>query len=704
MFPLLRVIACFGLALTGLFAQVQDLRSRPRQLERSRQYDVRHYRIRLSFDEASRSYEGETEIRLRALRDHFDALELDAETFRVTGVKGGLRFTQSPGRLSVQLDRAYRYGEELSVTVSYQAANVSIDPEKYGMPKGYGLGLAFKPETASHPALFHTLSFPEGARHWFPCYDHPNDKASSELIATVDAKYHLVSNGVLKDVSEDAKRKTRTFHWVQEKPHSTYLFVLVAGPYVQVIDPGGKLPVSYWVYPKDAADARRVFGKTRTILDFLSRELGYEYPWPKYDQIAIPDFGGGAESTNATVISDGTLHDPKGDKDFSSDWLIAHEAAHQWWGDLVTMRDWSHTWLNEGFATYYEYLYMRHLQGVDEGALNLHAKKQTYLNEARTKYARPIVFDRWNWPNDNFDRHTYQKGGVVLSMLRSVMGDEPFRRSITHFLRKHAYDSVDTHDFQIAIREASGQVLDWFFEQWIFQAGHPVLEVRYGWENGAVRLQVRQKQAGNFVLPVTIGVTTAAGKQLHQVWIRNREEAFNLACKDKPLLVRFDEGDVLLKEVDFAKSTEELLFQLANDNVIGRMEAAAALRSRSRNDPKVSAALRTAATRDPFWAVRREALTAGEVELLKSTAATDPVPAVRVSAIAALADSRDGSLAPYFEQRFEAEDSYLVQAECLRALGKCKGTLAFLRRAEGMPSPRNVIRNAARSAIEVLGQ
>jgi aminopeptidase N len=699
---LLKATAWILLAAIGLSAQQEDLQSRPRREERSRQYDVLHYRIRLNFDEAKRAYEGETEIRLRPLHDAFDTLELDAETFRVTSVKG-MTFSQTPGKLSVKLGRPYRFGEEFTVTVSYRAENVSIDPEKFGMPKGYGLGLTFKQETASHPQLFHTLSFPEGARHWFPCYDHPNDKATSEVIATVDARYQLVSNGTLKTVREDPKRKTKTFHWVQAQPHSTYLFVLVAGPYVQVTDPGGKLPVSYWVYPKDVKHAQRVFAKTRPVIDFLSRELDYPYPWAKYDQIAIPDFGGGAESTNATVISQDTLHDEKGDKDFSSEWLIAHEAAHQWWGDLLTMRDWTHTWLNESFATYYEYLYMRHLLGEEEGAVNLLSKKQTYLAETKTRYARAIVFDRWNWPNDNFDRHTYQKGGVVLSMLRSAMGEEAFRRSITHYLKKHAFGSVDTHDFQIAIREASGQVLDWFFDQWIYQPGHPVLEVRSDWNNGEVRLHVRQKQQSKFILPVTIAVTTEAGKQSHKVWIRNQEETFTFPCKDKPLLVRFDEGDILLKEVDFPKPVEELLYQLTHDNVIGRMEAAAALKPQATSNPKVADALRTAATRDPFWSVRREAIFAGGTEFLKSVA-VDKLPAVRVVAIAALSETRDASLAQYFEQRFRAEDSYLAQAECLRAIGKSRGNAAFLKQAEAMPSPRDVIRKAAKAALQDLGR
>ena len=692
-----RAFVLFGLAAVTCPA-LEDLSTRPRQAERSHDYDVLHYRIQLSFDEAARSFQGETEIRLSPLRDGFDTVVLDAETFHVTSA-GPLRFEQTPGKLTIHLSRPHRYHEELTVKVSYRAGNVAIDPTQYGMPKGYGLGLTFKAATASHPSLIHTLSFPEGARHWFPCYDHPNDKATHEIIATVDAGYQVIANGVLRAVTENRAKREKTFHWAQTQPHATYLYVFIAGPYVQVKDPNGELPISYWVYPQDAADAGRSFGKTRAILEFFNREFGYDYPWPKYDQITLPDFGGGAESTSATVIGDRAIHDARADQDFSTHWLVAHEAAHQWWGNLVTMRDWSHTWLNESFATYYEHIYLKHLLGEDGGALDLLVKKRAYLNEARQKYMRPIVFDRWNGPNQNFDRHTYQKGAVVLGMLRAQMGDEPFRRSITHYLKRHAFGSADTHDLLIATREASGQVLDWFFDQWIFRAGHPVLDVSYVWNNNAIQLKVIQKQPDLYALPVPIGVTTAAGQRVHTVWVRQREQTFSLPSAEKPLLIRFDEGDALLMEVTFPKTTEELLYQLKHDSAIGRMDAAAALRPLA-EDPVAARALRQAALNDSFWAVRRDALPATDQAFLRERAVEDRSSGVRVAALAALNRLRDPSLAGFFEERFRQEDSYLAQAEAVRALARLEASPAVLRQAAAMKSPNDVIANAAREGLK----
>lgn len=691
------LVLLIGLAAMAWPAQ-EDLNARPRRFERAHDYDVLHYRIRLSFDEAARAFQGETQIRLRPLRDGFDTVVLDAETFRVTSA-GPLRFEQTPGKLTIHLSRPHRYHEELTVTVSYRAENVAIDPVRYGMPKGYGLGLSFKPATASHPRLIHTLSFPEGARHWFPCYDHPSDKATHEIIATVDAGYQVIANGVLRSVTENLAKREKTFHWTQTQPHSTYLYVFVAGPYVQVRDTKGALPVSYWVYPKDAADAERSFGKTREIIDFFNREFGYPYPWPKYDQITLPDFGGGAESTSATVIGDRAIHDARADQDFSTHWLVAHEAAHQWWGNLVTMRDWTHAWLNESFASYYEHFYLKHLLGEDGGALDLLTKKRAYLNEARQNYMRPIVLDRWSWPNQNFDRHTYQKGAAVLGMLRAQMGDEPFRRSISHYLRKHAFGSADTHDLLVAIREASGQVLDGFFDQWVFRAGHPVLEVSQSWNAGSVQLKVTQKQSDLYALPVPIGITTASGKRVHQVWIRQREEIFSLPSGEPPLLIHFDEGDALLAEVTFAKSKAELLYQLTHDNAIGRMAAAVALQPLAA-DSAVADALRKAAATDTFWAVRRDALPAADSIFLRARATEDRSSGVRVAALAALNRLRDPSLAGFFEQRFRQDDSYLAQAEAVRALGALNASAGLLREAAALKSPNDVIATAAREALK----
>ncbi|MCP5048772.1 MAG: M1 family metallopeptidase, partial [bacterium] len=256
----------------------------------------------------------------------------------------------------------------------------------------------------------------------------------------------------------------------------------------------GDLKINYWVYQKDLEHARRSFGKTPEMIKFFNKEFGYEYPWAKYDQITIPGIGGGAECTSATLIGQSTIHDEKAEKDYPSHGLVAHEAAHQWWGDLVTSRDWGHTWINESFGTYYDYVYSKHDLGQEEGAINLLGKKNAYLAEARNRYIRPIVYHRWNVPNDNFDSHTYPKGAVVIQMMRRLLGEKPFLKTISLFLNKHAFQPVDTHDFLTAVKEATGRNIDWFFQQWLFKPGHPVFKVSAAWEplNKRIRVTVAQ--------------------------------------------------------------------------------------------------------------------------------------------------------------------------------------------------------------------
>lgn len=702
------------------FAQKIDVYARPLRAERSRDYDALHYRIALRFDETQKTFWGENTITLTPLAEAFNTCVLDAELLKVTSVSDAnaqpLSFTQTDSSVSIALNRTYHYGDTLSFTVAYISVNPQPDPKKYGMSPDYDLGLDFKEATSDNPQLINTLSFPEGARHWFPCNDQPNDKAANELLVTVRKEYSAISNGRLLGVKEDQARATKTFHWSQELPHSTYLFVLAAGPYVMLKDSLGALPINYWVYPSAVKDAMRSFHRTPEIIAFFNREYGYDYPWVKYDQITIPGIGGGAESTSATVVGQSTIHDERAEQDFPSHWLVAHEAAHQWWGDLVTMRTWSHTWINESFATYGEHLYSKHLYGADEGALNLEDKKNAYLREARERYQRPIVFDRYVFPNENFDSHTYPKGAALLNTLRWLMGDKPFQRALSHFLHKHAFQAADTYELMTAIKEATGQNMDWFFEQWIFKAGHPIFEVSYEWDESAqqLRLNVQQTQQTSewipiFKTPVQVGVVTAAGKTTHKLWLDEKEERFELSCSAQPLLVRFDEGNFLVKELTFKKSTEELLYQLKHDDVIGRMWAASELKAFS-SQAEALAALQTAAESDSFWAVRRSAIeTLGSLQRAELSSffkkkSADPKSRVRVAALKALGDLKQRSLVKFFEERFAREDSYLAQAEALRSLGKCgdKSSLPFLARAAKMTSPRNVIRNAAEEARKMI--
>jgi len=687
--------------------QTVDWSKKAVQSERSRSYDALHYLIKIRIDLDGRAFEGATTVTLASLREGLATCVLDAEEFTVTAVVGDdgapLAFDQRAKEIEVRLPRPFRFGEETSFTCFYRGRD----------PKA---GLRFVAETEDNPGLVFSDSWPENVHHWFPCYDHPNDKATGEIVATVKRGLKVAANGRLVSATEDREAGTVTYHWSQDLPHSTYLVFLAAGPFTVVRDSYGTLPVSYWVYPSDESKVGPTYGKTPKMIEFFNRVFGYDYPWRKYDQISVPS-GGGMESTSATAMTHRIMVDERGEPDFPAIGIVSHELAHQWWGDLITLRSWAHTWLNESFATYSDYLYRRFEKGDDEGALDLRDKLDAYLREAGTRYIRPIVSDRYDSPEDMFDAHTYPKGARVLHMLRALVGDEPFFKTLSHFLHRYAFDAVDTADFIRSVKTVTGQNLDWFFDQWLYKPGHPVFEVGSEWDpvSKLVRLKVAQVQDLSrgvpvFRVPVSVKLVTPGKTDIRRIWIERKEETFELPLEENPLLVRFDADNVLIMEIAFPMEHEELLFQLRHDDVIGRMDAAAALPA-FKDDPRTGAALAASLRSDPFWAVRRSALQALARVGAKDAAAVfkkaceDPDPRVRAAALAALGDLKDRALLGFFEARFRTDMSYRVQAEALTAIGKTGDPAAapFLRRSAALPSYRHMVRRAAEAALKLVG-
>jgi aminopeptidase N len=703
---LIIVIAATLAALAGS-AQTVDWSKKTFQSERSRSYDALNYRIKIKIDIDRKSFDGEMTATLSALKDGLETCVLDAEEFVVTSILSDwgdpLKFEQTEKELLVRLPRPYRLGEILSFTCFYHGR----DPK---------IGLRFYEESPQNPPLVASDSWPDHVHHWFPCFDYPNDKVTHELIATVKSGFKVASNGRLVCVAEDKAAGTTTFHWSQDLPHSTYLIVLSAAPYIVVQDSYKTIPVNYWVYPQDEKKALPTYGKTPRMIEFFSRIFDYDYPWSKYDQISVP-FGGGAESTSATVIGHGIMVDARDEADFSTDMIVSHELAHQWWGDLITLRSWAHTWMNESFGTYSDYLYCRYEMGDDEGAVDLQGKLNVYLREAKTRYIRPIVSDRYDRPQDMFDAHSYPKGALVLHMLRNLVGDEPFFKILSYFLHRYAFDAVDTNDFIRSVRTVTGQNLDWFFDQWLFKPGHPVFDIKSEWDEARkiVRLKVAQVQDFSqgvpvFRVPVDVKIVTPKGTDIKRVWIREREESFEFLAEAKPLLVRFNEGNILIMEMTFPKERDELLYQLKADDVIGRMGAAGELILRFKDDPKTVDGLGASVQSDPFWAVRKSAIEAlaqiksPKVPATLKKACADANSQVRAAALTALGDLKDRGLAEFYKDLFKKDGSVRVQAEILRALGKTgdPSVVPFLKQSASVSSHQDMVKTAAESALKQL--
>ncbi len=700
------ILICLVLCRPG-YAQKIDITARLVQHEPSRDTDALQYTVRLAFDLDKKEFHGSNTVTMVSLRDGLGSISLNAVDLtveKITGVRDrNLAFSYRDDTLHIVLPHPAAFGDTLRMTIWYHGS----DPEK---------GLYFDDSTGRHPQVVTTDSWPDEARYWFPCYDYPHDKAAQEMIITVKEGLKVLSNGKLIGVTKDSEAHTATWHYLQKHPHSTYLSMLAIGPYTVIEDSLGSLPVHYWVYPRDAENGRRIFANTPKIIAFYSNLYDFPYPWDKYDQVVSPRQGGGAEATSATILGEGVIYDRRAEQDFSWERIIAHETAHQWWGDLITLRSWEHTWMNEGFGTYSDYLYTRFSSGDDEGAIDLLDKKNQYLNEAHNRYMRPIVCTHYNQPQDNFDSHTYPKAAAVLHMLRFVLGDKPFFKTLSYFLHRHAFMAVDTHDFMAAVKEVTGRNLDWFFNQWIFKPGHPVFDISYEYDPGPgqITLKVQQVQDTSlgipvYRMPVRIGVVTARGKKVSEIWLSKAEETFTIPVADAPRLVRFDEGNYLLKEWTFRKTVTELLYQLQHDDVIGRQWAAAQLAPFAENK-NVSRTLAKAAYEDSFWAVRQQAaeslgtIESGETVSLFKKLAADPDSRVRTTALNLLAGTGDWTLIPFFKSRFAKDDSYRAQAAILRAIGKCGSgaDLPFLKQAASLPSYRDILKHAAEGAVKQI--
>jgi aminopeptidase N len=719
--PLLLCVLLALVALTGAAAESEqeDPLLRKVQSLRLHPFDVRHYQIELSLLEDNKSLHGLTRVYFSATQNNLTHLVLDAETFVVEAVTDAnnkpLAFTQGKGSLDITLAQPLALGQETSVIVRYQASNVDVDPTQFGMKAGYDLGLDFKAASASNPQLINTLSFPEGARHWFPCFDHPSDWATHDTIITVKQAYQATANGQLLSSSANKAAGTRTFHYSQMRPQPTYLYVLVAGPYVVLPETYGDLPLEYWVYPGKEADAAVTFAPTIKMIQFFEDLYGVKFPWSKYAQITVPGIGGGAESTSATVLGDSLLHNQQNLVDFPSNRVIAHEIAHQWFGDFVGYQDWTHVWLSESFATLSEYLYQADDLGEDEGALNLDNKKRDYLNEAHNKFMRAIVTHKWDRPDHMFDNHSYAKGAVILNMFRDLVGPSMFQRIMQQYLQRHAYSNATTKDFFAVVEQVSDEDYQWFFDQWLLKPGHPILAVNSTWddERKILSLSIKQMQDADrgialFRLPINIALTTTKGKQVHSLWLNEKQQSYDFALPEQPLLVRFDEGDVLLKEWTFEKSTAALLYQLRHDNAMGRIWAATELAT-GLNEPQVLLALQQTAETDVFWAARQAAINAlsGQHDAsllgwLQQRSTTDPKSQVRATAIRAMGAYQHPQYLAFIKQVYATDPSFIVQAAAIEALSHYPDAdlQAFFEKAALRQSPRNVLAKAANLAVK----
>jgi aminopeptidase N len=672
---------------------------------------VEHIALTLSFDFKRKILYGRCATTFAAVGGPLTSLVLQAGRMRITGVRCGDK--------NVQYDAV---GDELRISVPKLAegrsTTVSVDYEVHEPEQGIYF---IRPDKAypDKPYQVWTQGQDADAHYWFPCLDHPNAKATSETIVTVPADFFVLSNGVLVSETLDKPRKTKTYHWKMDVPHVTYLISVVAGKFVGRTSKADGIPVSFYVEPGREPDGQRAFGKTPKMVRFFDERIGYKYPYAKYAQIAVRDFVfGGMENTTCTTQTDAALFDARAALDFSSDGLVAHELAHQWFGDLLTCKDWSHAWLNEGFATYFDALFKEFDLGEDEFAMQRIEDQDIYLKEDGEHYRRSIVTNVFREPVDLFDRHLYEKGGAVLHMLRSQLGDDLWWRAINQYVTANAMGSVETVDFARALERVSGLNFARFFDQWVFGAGHPEFAVAYRWDAEAkaavVDIKQTQPEADStslFTVPLLLEFGLPRGKRERVHVVSDaREQTFRFKLPAKPQTFVFDPNADVLKTVKLDVPREMLCRQLADEpRVASRIAAARALATDA--SPDGVAALAQSLGTDSFWGVRAEAARAlGRIRsdaalaaLVRGTKVAHPK--ARRAVAEALGEFRGDEACRALEPLLASDKSYFVEAAAAASIGKTKSTRAFelLRKTMSRSSFNDVLRVHALEGFGALG-
>jgi aminopeptidase N len=679
---------------------------------RTRDYDLQHSKITLRFQPEQKKVIGEVTHSVALLRDGLESISLDSVGLQIESVrinKADAKFATTENKLIVTLPKGAKAGAKYDVEIKYQGT-----PSK---------GLYFILPDKDYPnrsLQIWTQGESEDSRYYLPTYDYPNDRLTTETILTVPASWLTISNGKLIGVT-DAADGMKTWTWRESQPSSTYLFSVVAGEFVEVRDTWKNIPVTYYA-PKDRGDRLNPsYSRTPAMIELFSRKLGVEYPWEKYSQAMVDEFvAGGMENSSATTNTADSLRNPKLVPEYeqNEDPLISHELGHQWFGDLVTTKDWGNIWLNEGFATFMETVWAEAHFGKDTADYDRWEGARQWF-AMRSLYEKPIV--RYNFEeSEEFDGNAYGKGGWVLYMLRRQLGEDAFYAGVKHYLEVNRGKNVTTSDLTKALEEATHTNVDAFFQQWIYGAGAPKFELSYAYDESkkqvaltAKQTQKREGHVGLFNVPVEVEITSATGPKLYPIHVTQESEVFTFPADSAPLMVLFDKGTQILKSAQFKKEKKELLYQLKNaGEVADRADAAEAL-GKLKGDDEVAAALGEALRNDKSTGVRRTAASSlGELggglasKQLLEALNTAKEPVVRGGIVLTLENFKDDAAVVARLQAVAREDSsYRARGAALRTIGHIKGAGAYetLAAAVNADSPDGFLRNAALSGLGSLG-
>lgn len=690
-------------AQTEVEVAIEETVEEPRiyRAANTRTFDLIHTTLDVRFDWDKQQLFGKAELTLRPYFYATDKLVLDAKGFDLRAVsikKNGqleaLKYTYDKERISITLDKTYKRDENIVIWVDYVAKPEELDASGSAAITD-AKGLYFinpKGEEKGKPKQIWTQGETESSSCWFPTIDSPNENMTQDIKITVDSRYVTLSNGLLTS-SRPNGDGTRTDHWKQTKPHAPYLAMMAVGEFAVIKDKWRNIDVDYYVEPAYAADAKAIFGETPAMLDFYSEVLAYPYEWEKYSQIVVRDYVSGAmENTTATIHGEFLQRTERELLDGDGEEIIAHELFHHWFGDLVTCESWSNLPLNESFATYGEYLWLEHRHGRDAADQHGYEQMRQYIASLAQTGAVDMIRFNYEDKEDMFDAHSYNKGGRILHMLRKTIGDEAFFKGLNLYLNENKFQAVEIHQLRLAMEKITGMDLNWFFNQWFLDKGHPALSVEHSYNEASRKYTVTIKQNQDlkefplYRIPMDVDIYAGGAVDRHRIDLTEKEQSFEFDVIARPDLVNVDAEQMVLGTIEEKLSEAEYLFMLKYAPLyLDKMEAMNGLKA-SKNPEVITAIINT--LESPYWGTRRKALSSlkgravADTSLLKNRliwlTQKDEKSLVRAEAISALAEQfgADANVQLVIEGAMK-DRSYAVLGAALKAISGYDGEKAL---------------------------
>jgi len=652
-----------------------------------------HVHLDVHVDPTAQSVTGHVVHTMRAIHEGVRRVTLDAADMLITSVTGASGFAQHAGGVDVVLDPPLARGERAEIRLDFQAHPT--------------VGMYFVGGQAW------TQGAMEDHHHWFPCFDAPQHMVTTEVIATVPDGLRALSNGVPVDAGattgqDQVGEGWCRWRWRHDTPHALYLLTLVVDDSVEVLC-DGPVPLYHYVPEGREHDARVLFERMPQMLRFFEEATGRAYPYPRYGHAFLHGFmWGGMENTTLTSLTDQVLVAAEYRDEMDVERLFAHELAHQWFGDLIAPRGWPQIWLNESFATYFEVLCMGALEGQDDFARRLIAQRDSYLTEARDRYARAVVTRTYAHPYVLFDRHAYEKGCLVLHTLRDQIGDEAWWRGVHAYVERYAGRAAETDQLRRAFEDASGADLGDFFEHLVYGAAHPAVRVDWRYVPG-VGVEIDLERTDETAQTITVELLVCAeGLHRRRVRLVPGHRTLVLPGDTAPEWVALDPEQACLVEIDETRESEAVLIARMAEGCPAMLRMRTARLLGGRGSTRVTARLAETLAEDPSHATRIEAARAlGEHRsddaryALLGAVQSDDHWRVRAAAASALGVGAGAPLVERFDKLLDAESSPKVRAALLAGLGHIQHekARAVLWDWLDIESPRDVVAAAAVSAL-----